>query len=116
MNEVLLAAGLDFCILRRLYLEVDLLAKSGIEVDFKFRHLFLDGANLFLQARCVFFDSGGRSFQHFLRLLERHVEEGIANFIPAIVIVSDCALLFRRVGKYIIPDFLVLVGQLKLGR
>ncbi len=66
-----------------LYLEVDLLAESGIQVDLELRHLVLDRADLVLQLARLLVDSLRRRRQHLLCLFEADVEEGVADFVSA---------------------------------
>lgn len=75
-----------FFLLRRLeylYLEVNLLAESRIQVDLELCHFLLDCVDLVFQLARLLVDSLRRRRQHLLRLLKADVEEGVADFVSA---------------------------------
>lgn len=73
-----------FCLItHRSRLQVDLLTEACVEIDLKLLHLVLDCAKLFLYACRIFFESAHRRAEHFLGLLQRDVEERIADFVSA---------------------------------
>lgn len=122
------------CLAQSSRLEVDAAAEPCIQVHFELRHLVPQRAEPVLKGRDVLLGLRIRRRQHFLRLLEGNIEEGVADLVSVARGASSqpptnhSSVRMRRSrqrrgaagvtvgGRIVLRDKLVLVGELQLRR